>query len=264
MSTEAEHVAARLSTGALEVVGQVEGSSNVVVVMKADGLRAVHKPMAGEAPLWDFPDDTLALRERATWLVDILLGWGLVPVTVLREGPWGPGSLQAWVDADAGRPLVDVVPHGEIEPGWLHVLTGEDGDGNQVDVVHRDTPALRRMALLDVVTNNSDRKGGHVLTAPDGEPRGIDHGLTFHVDPKLRTVLWGWIGQALSADEVQALEGLLSCLEANAAVPEVDELRSLLNPEEYAATVARTRQLLRAGRFPEPDGRWPSVPWPPF
>lgn len=264
MSTGAGGLAARLSNGTLEILGQVQGSSNVVVVMQADGLRAVHKPIAGEAPLWDFPDDTLALRERATWLVDSLLGWGLVPVTVLREGPWGPGSLQEWVEADPERPLVDIVPHGRTPAGWLHVLTGEDGEGNQVDVIHRDTPALRRMALLDVVTNNSDRKGGHVLTGPDGEPRGIDHGLTFHVDPKLRTVLWGWVGESLSAHEESALEGLLAHLESEESLPEVDELRSLLSPQEYAATVARTRALLQARCFPEPDSRWPSVPWPPF
>lgn len=264
MTPAATEVADRLTTGTLTVIGQVQGSSNVVVVVEADGLRAVHKPIAGEAPLWDFADDTLALRERATWLVDSMLGWGLVPVTVLRDGPWGPGSLQAWVETDPEQPLVDVVAHGHPRAGWLHVLTGEDGDGNAVDVVHRDTPALRRMALLDVVTNNSDRKGGHVLTGPDGEPRGIDHGLTFHVDPKLRTVLWGWVGEPLNADEVAALEGLRASLEAPNPSEEVLELHSLLSPEEYAATVARTLGLLHAKTFPEPDGRWPSVPWPPF
>jgi uncharacterized repeat protein (TIGR03843 family) len=140
------------------------------------------------------------------------------------------------------------------------VLSGEDEAGHPVTVVHRDAPQLRRLAILDIVVNNSDRKGGHVLTGPDGSVRGIDHGLTFHVDPKLRTVLWGWIEQPLDAEEVAALGRLSEALEGDLGA----RVRDLLSDTEARETQRRLASLVEAGRFPAPDGRWPSVPWPPF
>lgn len=256
-------LAERLLTGDITVLGQVADSSNVVVVVEVDGVRAVHKPVAGEKPLWDFTHGNLAQRERATYLVSEALGWGLVPATVLRDGPWGPGSFQVWVEDTDGERFVDVVPSGAVLPGWIAVLSGEDQTGAPVDVVHRDVAGLRRLALLDAVVNNSDRKGGHVLSDGGDSPLGIDHGLTFHADPKLRTVLWGWAGRELLDDERAALSALQAHLEdATSALS--TELVSLLSVDEMAATRARVAELLRAEAFPVPDGRWPAVPWPPF
>lgn len=268
MSDPAPHegtadLAERLLTGDITVVGQVADSSNVVVVVEAGGVRAVHKPVAGEKPLWDFTDGNLAQRERATYLVSEALGWGLVPLTVLRDGPWGPGSFQVWVQDTDDERFVDAVPSGKVPPGWIAVLSGEDPTGAPVDVVHRDVPGLRRLALLDAVVNNSDRKGGHVLRGGQDLPLGIDHGLTFHADPKLRTVLWGWAGQEMLGHERSALTDLLAQLE-DATSTLATELESLLTVAEIDATRARVAELLRTGEFPEPDGRWPAVPWPPF
>lgn len=249
-----------LLDGDLSVLGRVADSSNVTLLAEVDGLRVAYKPIAGERPLWDFPDGTLALREHATWLVSQALGWDVVPTTVLRDGPHGAGSVQDWVEGPGHTGFVDVVPSGTVEDGWLAVLSGEDQEGNPVDVVHRDSPALRKLALLDLVVNNSDRKGGHVLEDADGAPRGIDHGLTFHTDPKIRTVLWGWIDSPLAVEERASLEQLVAALRGDLGA----RLRELLTDDEVDATLRRTRQLLSSGRFPAPDGGWPAVPWPPF
>lgn len=249
-----------LLDGELVVLGRVADSSNVTLLAEVDGHRAAYKPIAGERPLWDFPDGTLALREHATWLVSRALGWDVVPTTVLRDGPHGAGSVQLWVEGPGHAGFVAVVPSGTAEAGWLAVLSGEDQDGEPVDVVHRDTPALRRLALLDLVVNNSDRKGGHVLESRDGQPRGIDHGLTFHTDPKVRTVLWGWIDRPFTDEERAALERLVDALRGDLGA----RLRELLADDEVDATLHRTLQLLTSGRFPAPDGGWPAVPWPPF
>lgn len=255
-----------LATGEVRLLGRITGSSNIIFLVEVASpgsdqqVRAVYKPVAGERPLWDFPDGTLAAREHLTWAVARALGWDLVPATVLRDGPHGPGSFQAWVDDDTQAPWVDVVPAEDARAGWIPVLGGEDEQGRPVTVVHRDVPELRRLALLDVVVNNSDRKGGHVLTGPGGTVRGIDHGLTFHADPKLRTVLWGWVGEPLATDEAAALRGLATALDGALG----DRIRELLSDEESRLTAERVASLLELGHFPAPDGRWPSVPWPPF
>jgi uncharacterized repeat protein (TIGR03843 family) len=260
-----------LLEGDLQVLGRITGSSNATFLVQAGGHRAIYKPVTGEQPLWDFPDGTLAAREHATWLVARALGWDVVPPTVLRDGPYGPGSVQAWVEADEEHPLVDLVPGGVHRDGWVRVLSGEDGEGNPVDVVHSSADVLRRLALLDVVVNNSDRKGGHVLALPVGDEihgYGIDHGLTFHHEPKLRTVLWGWVGEPLLPDETAALSSLRGQLrQGSSAVPGAPlatALDELLSAEEYAATVSRLDALLEQAAFPPPDEGWPSVPWPAF
>ncbi len=161
--------------------------------------------MSGERPLWDFTDGTLAFREYAAWVVSDALGWDVVPPTVLRDGPAGSGMVQLWCEPDGGVDAVDIVPEGAVPDGYLHVLDAVDDRDRPVTLVHEDTRPLRRMAIFDVVVNNTDRKGGHVLAMADGHRFGVDHGVCFHTDDKLRTVLWGWAGDPLSDEETGAL-----------------------------------------------------------
>ena len=173
-------------------------ASNATFVGEIDGVRVVYKPVAGERPLWDFPHGTLAGREVASYAVSEALGWNVVPPTVLGDGPHGPGMVQLWRDEDEDQSPVDIVGEGDLPEGFRHVFDGLDAHDQPVSLVHEDSAALRRMALFDVVVNNADRKGGHVLPMADGHRFGVDHGLTFHVEHKLRTVLWGWAGEPLS------------------------------------------------------------------
>ena len=245
-----------LATEPLTVRGAFPEASNTTLLAEtADGYSCVYKPDAGERPLWDFPGGTLGARERATYLLAQELGWDVVPATVLRdEGPQGPGMCQEFV-AEAGRPVVDIVP-GPPEPGWLAVAAGESA-GREVLLVHRDLPQLRRLALLDVVANNADRKGGHILRDRGGAIWGIDHGLTWHVEDKLRTVLWGFAGQPLPPEDAARLAGLSWDQLAGA-------LAELLTPQEIRAARQRAAGLVRAGRFPGPEPGWPRLPWPPL
>jgi uncharacterized repeat protein (TIGR03843 family) len=197
----------------------------------------VHKPIAFERPLWDFPDGTLAHREVAAFLVSEASGWEIVPPTILRDGPAGPGMVQLWLDED---PAVDA---------W--------------ELVEGDDPRLRPMALLDAVLNNTDRKGGHILPVRDGDTvhlRGVDHGVCFSVDPKLRTVLWAWRGGPIAADELEVLGGLRAELDRGLGTA----LGELLDPTEIDATRSRLDGLLETARFPMPSADWPAVPWPPY
>lgn len=250
-----------LLTGDLTVVGRIMPASNHTLLAELpDGTRVVYKPVMGEAPLWDFPDGTLAAREHCAWLVSEALGWGIVPETVLREGPMGRGMVQRWIDLpeDDEHESVAVVPLGATPPGWLEVLEAVDGADQPVVLIHEDSPALRRMAVFDVVVNNTDRKGGHVLALPDGRRLGVDHGVCFHVDDKLRTVLWGWAGAPLLSDEIAALQGLLT----DDALTEA--LEDQLAMDEVAAMHRRVERLLAEGCLPDPGAGWPSIPWPPF
>lgn len=226
--------------------------------------QCVYKPSSGERPLWDFTDGTLAAREYAAWVVSDHLGWDVVPPTVLRDGPAGPGMVQLWMEPVAtpdGEPdPVDVVAVGPVPPGFLHVLDASGADDEAVMLVHEDSAPLRRMAVFDVVTNNTDRKGGHVLPMPGGHRHGVDHGVCFHSEDKLRTVLWGWSGTELSSAETAGVESVLSGLEGELR----EELQDLLTPVEVDAVARRCERLLRVGRFPVERGGWPSIPWPPF
>ena len=192
----------------MDITGRLVDASNATLfgTANADGveLKCVYKPVRGERPLWDFPDGTLAGREVATFLISEAAGFDVVPHTVLRDGPFGPGMVQVWVDTEDERELVDVCPPAEVPTGWIGVLRARGERGRPAVLVHADTPALRRMAAFDVVVNNADRKGGHVLAGTDGHLYGVDHGLTLHVEDKLRTVLWGWVGQPLPGDVVEA------------------------------------------------------------
>jgi len=226
-----------LRSGDLELVGRLWASTNnaLLGVVRGGGVEAacIYKPVAGERPLGDFPDHTLARREVAAFAVSRASGWDLVPPTVLRDGPFGEGMLQLWIRADAS-----------VDP---------------VALVVDEDPRLRPMAVFDAAVNNTDRKAGHLIPVPDGHVYGVDHGVTFSPVPKLRTVLWAWRGQPFEPDEAAVLRVLRAGLDGELGV----ELRGLLDPIEVAATSRRLDRLLAAGEFPHPDPRRPALPWPP-
>ena len=256
-----------LRDGILEIRGRIMPASNITFFAEATlgeepPVPCVYKPVAGERPLWDFPDGTLAGRERAAYLVSEALGWDVVPTTLLRDGPSGPGMVQLWREPDPEADPVDLCPVGEVPDGYLHVLDAVDGAGNEVSLVHEDSVALRRMAVFDVLVNNADRKGGHVLPMTDGHRYGVDHGVCFHTEDKLRTVLWGWAERPLEPDDRAVLIGLGQRLVDDEELR--DSLRALLTGAEVRALAARCRALLRRGRMPLPSGTWPSIPWPAF
>ena len=227
-----------LREGALEVEGRLVDARNANLYCTAsmDGVDAavVYKPVRGERPLWDFPDGTLAGREVSAYLVSQATGWDVVPPTVMRDGPFGPGMCQLWVHVDEA---VD-----------LAALARSD---------HLD---LRRMAVFDAVVNNADRKGGHLLPRDDGRVQGVDHGICFSAEDKLRTLLWQWRGKRLPDEAVEVLSTLRAELEG----PLAETLCRLLTVTEVRATVVRVDRLLSTGLHPQPSPDWPAIPWPPF
>jgi uncharacterized repeat protein (TIGR03843 family) len=254
-----------LTHGELTVRGQVREASNAVlycsVAHEGEEAFCVYKPVAGERPLWDFPDGTLAQREAAAFELSEATGWGLVPPTVLREGPYGEGMVQLWIEADPGASLLALTEDEEAGEGWKAVGPAQVGEDRTALLVHADSPDLRRLAVLDAVINNGDRKGGHLLPAPDGRLYAIDHGVTFNVDDKLRTLLWGWAGEELPPEAVEVLDrldGELAC-----GTPLATRLAELLTAAEVDALRGRVKALRATGRHPEPSGRWPAIPWPP-
>jgi uncharacterized repeat protein (TIGR03843 family) len=254
-----------LNDGAMEIEGRLVEASNVTLraVLSLDGstARCVYKPVRGERPLWDFPDGTLAAREVAAYMVSEATGWGVVPPTILRDGPLGEGACQLWIDEAAEEEsVVGFVPADELPPGWLAVARARDETGRPYVLAHADDAALARFALFDAVVNNADRKGGHVLRTAEGRLHGVDHGVCFHVEDKLRTVLWGWIGRPLAADDREVLAALRGDLDGNLGA----RLGALISADEVAATADRIDRLLAAGVFPEPVADWPAVPWPPM
>jgi uncharacterized repeat protein (TIGR03843 family) len=247
--------------GELRLTGRISTASNATFLGHIDDIAVVYKPVAGERPLWDFPDGTLAGREAAAYLVSESFGWNVVPRTWLREGPLGWGMVQLWKEPDPEQDPVDLVPADEMpETGWRHVLYGTDEDDREVALIHEDSVALRRMAVFDIVVNNADRKGAHVLPMVDGHRHGVDHGLTFHVEHKLRTVLWGWLGDELTADELAGVERVRSRIGGELGA----SLAGLVNEIEIEALAERCDRLVREARFPAPHGHMPAVPWPLF
>lgn len=245
----------------LVLTGRIMPASNATFVGTIGDIAVVYKPVAGERPLWDFPDGNLARREAAAYLISESLGWNIVPRTWLREGPLGIGMVQLWQEPNPEQSAVDLVAAGQMPAdGWRHVFDGIDGEDRPVSLIHEDTPALRRMAVFDILVNNADRKGGHVLEMADGHRYGIDHGLTFHADHKLRTVLWGWQGQDLQPNELEGIDRVRSALTGELGIT----LPELLSEFEIDALAARCTELLREARFPAPRGHMPAVPWPPF
>jgi uncharacterized repeat protein (TIGR03843 family) len=256
----AARVPAGLPEGELVLHGRIMPASNATFVGEIDGVQVVYKPIAGERPLWDFPDGTLAAREVAAYAVSEATGWNVVPTTWLRDGPHGRGMVQLWQEPDAAQEAVTLVREGELPAGYLHVFDGVDGRDRPVSLVHEDTAALRRMAVFDIVVNNADRKGGHVLEMVDGHRYGVDHGVTFHTDHKLRTVLWGWLGQPLTDEEATGVRRVREALGGELGQALAEHLTDL----EIDVVARRCDRLLATGAMPSPRGQWPAVPWPPF
>ncbi|WP_372352080.1 SCO1664 family protein [Streptomyces sp. KL116D] len=258
-----------LARGELHVRGQIREASNAVLLCTVkDGDReatCVYKPVRGERPLWDFPDGTLAQREVAAYEVSEALGWGLVPPTVLRDGPYGEGMCQWWIDTPEepsdGDGLLALVDGEEPGEGWKAIGFAEVAEGRTALLVHADDPRLRRLAVLDAVINNGDRKGGHLLVDEEGRLYGIDHGVTFNVEDKLRTLLWGWAGEPLTEEATGALEALRDRLREGE--PLALRLGELITAAELDAVRERVAALLKSGRHREPSGEWPAIPWPP-
>jgi uncharacterized repeat protein (TIGR03843 family) len=239
----------------LKVIGQMVNASNSTLVVEHEANRFIYKPRSGERPLWDFPDNTLHLRERAAYVVSEMLGWDVVPKTTIQDGPYGIGSFQAWIDAEPMT--VDIFPPNLVPENWLTIVSGIDEEGNQVTLAHEDSARLQQIAVFDAVVNNADRKAGHLLTDDHGQTFGIDHGVTFNSEDKLRTVLWGWIGQVITGSQLADLETLKSKIAGS-------ELEELLSEAEIAALLERIDHLLEVKIMPSPSPHWPAVPWPVF
>lgn len=226
-----------LTNGDLEVTGRLVDASNATLyancTFNSSTIPVIYKPVAGERPLWDFQDGNLAQREFAAYLVSELGDFGVVPPTVLRDGPFGTGMVQQWIDINE-----------EIDLAMFY---------------REDNSQLRKMALFDAVVNNTDRKIGHLLPISEDLVHGCDHGVTFHEDDKLRTVLWQWADKPLTDEEVGRLERLEIAVQGDE-----DQILNLISQNEYASLLARINRLLSEKKFPSPSDEWPAVPWPPF
>ena len=252
-----------LTRGRIEIEGRLVDASNATLFCAISGgdetAHCVYKPVSGERALWDFPDGTLAGREIASYLVSQAAGLSVIPPTVLRSGPFGPGMVQLWVDTKEGDDLVDVLAPDDVPLGWRSVLRAHDRFGEPAVLAHADHPGVRLMTALDVVLNNADRKGGHVLHGTDGNVYGVDHGICLHTENKLRTVLWGWTGESLPEDVVAMLKTLQIGLDDVSAV-----LAEHITKAEVRALRARLSDLLAAREFPAPGSDWRAIPWPAF
>jgi uncharacterized repeat protein (TIGR03843 family) len=219
----------------LRPIGRIAEASNASFLCEiTSGLQVIYKPTRGELPLWDFPEGSLAAREVAAYLVSDVLALGVVPPTILRDGPAGEGAVQLWIQ--------------------------HEGVQRAVDLVNTSNDVLRRLALFDAIINNGDRKGGHILPLADGRVLGVDHGVTFSTEPKLRTVLWAWRGEPFSDEERDALTRGLQMLSVGGTLRAT--LAPLLHATEIEALLQRLSTLRAADRFPEPTSDWPPLPWP--
>ena len=231
-----EQIETVLRDGEMKVTGRLVDASNASLlasISHADyELVCIYKPIAGERPLWDFSDGTLAHREYAAYVLSNKCKFNLVPMTVLREGPFGEGAVQLWIDVDQSLDMIEYF--------------------------QRDIPGLREMALFDAVVNNTDRKIGHILPDITGKVYGCDHGVTFHSEDKLRTVLWRWAGDPFTEEEMAHLKVVQDFLRAPG------ELQNLLTEREIEAIADRVKRLQETGTFPLPSKEWPAVPWPPY
>ena len=227
-----------LTKGELQVTGRLVDASNATLYATASledhSIVCIYKPIAGERPLWDFSDGCLAHREYAAFLVSDHLGFDLVPITILRDGPYGFGMVQQWVDIDESIDLAKFFA--------------------------TDHPRLRTMALFDAIINNTDRKIGHLLPIDGQTLFGCDHGVTFHSEDKLRTVLWQWANEPFSQEEISLLKRTQLLLAGELGTL----LAPLLTEVEIQETARRVSDLLASGRFPLPNPDWPAVPWPAF
>jgi uncharacterized repeat protein (TIGR03843 family) len=239
-----------LATGKIEVEGRLVDASNATLYctitpagtrrnpagQRGKQVACVYKPIAGERPLWDFPAGTLAGREVSAYIVSRAAGFDVVPPTVMRDGPFGPGMCQLWIDHDT---TVDLIALSR----------------------RTDHAGLRDMAVFDAVVNNADRKIGHLLPEPDGHLYGCDHGVCFAEDYKLRTVLWQWRGKSLPRRSVEALRRLNAQFTDGSSL--IAELSALLTASEIEAMQIRVETLLKHRVHPYPPADWPAIPWPP-
>jgi len=225
-----------LISGELSIIGRLVDASNATLLCELttdedQPFKVIYKPGAGERPLWDFPEGNLAGREVAAFQLSEDLGLSVIPETVLREGPFGLGSVQRWIEIDES-----------IDLSTLASAT---------------SPEIRDIAFLDILLNNTDRKFGHLLPLEDGRILGCDHGLTFHTEDKLRTVLWQFADEPITPQEEKSLRTLGATLDPERYI-------GLISEEEFAALLMRAERLLKTGLFPLPSEDWPAVPWPPF
>jgi uncharacterized repeat protein (TIGR03843 family) len=218
--------------GELEIIGRLVDASNASLLCKLPGeVKVIYKPIAGERPLWDFPDGNLASREVAAYYISEVGNFNVVPKTVLREGPFGIGAIQKWVE------------------------TSEEAD--VIEIAQSQDSQIRKLALFDTVINNADRKFGHILITPEQNIFGCDHGVSLHEENKLRTVIWQFAEQNLSEQEIAQLEELLVAMDRKV-------LSNYLTKSEIEAIFTRIRSLIEMGRFSSPNPNWPAVPWPPY
>lgn len=224
----------KISASPLKIIGRLVDASNATlqaVIEDSDPLiKVIYKPIAGERPLWDFEDGNLASRELSAFIVSDVAGFEIVPFTTLRDGPFGMGMVQQWIEVDN---KVDVIEFGQSE-----------------------NPQLKRLALFDAVINNTDRKFGHLLLDQSGKLYGCDHGVAFHKENKLRTVLWQFAGINFDQDEINLLGALLK-------IDWREKLSTYITDAEIQALYIRIQNLISDGKFPEPSQNWPAVPWPP-
>ena len=224
----------KISASPLKIIGGLVDASNATlqaVIEDSDPLiKVIYKPIAGERPLWDFEDGNLASRELSAFIVSDVAGFEIVPFTTLRDGPFGMGMVQQWIEVDN---KVDVIEFGQS-----------------------DDKQLKRLALFDAVINNTDRKFGHLLLDQSGKLYGCDHGVAFHKENKLRTVLWQFAGINFDQDEIQLLGVLLK-------IDWHEKLSTYITDDEIQALYIRIQNLISDGKFPEPSQNWPAVPWPP-
>ncbi len=224
-----------LHDGELRVVGRLVDASNATLLCDIgsdeEPVQVIYKPIAGERALWDFPDGELAKREVAAFLLSKSLDYNIVPETIFRDGPFGLGSVQRWIDVDES---IDVV-----------------------ELAQSQDPLIRKMALFDVLINNTDRKFGHILPTHDGSVFGCDHGVSFHSEDKLRTVLWQFAGQPLTESELVDMSRILASLPQSGVA-------EFLNEADQEALVRRIERVKSEATFPFPSEDWPAVPWPPF
>ncbi|MGI9610221.1 MAG: SCO1664 family protein [Acidimicrobiia bacterium] len=221
--------------GEFEIEGRMPYSSNLTLLVHftaADDsdVRAIYKPGQGERPLWDFPDG-LYRREVAAFRLSDALGWSVIPPTTLATGMMGEGSVQAFVDADFSEHYFTLLESGTA------------------------LPDLQKLCVLDFIANNTDRKSGHCLLGPDGHVYGIDNGLSFHAEFKLRTVIWDFVGEEIPAEILRDVAVFV-----DAGTP--TELAAMLNPFEQDAMLTRAQAIVREGRFPEDDTDGHRWPWP--
>ncbi len=222
-----------LLSQSMRVVGRLIDASNATLLAEIESdnqtQKVIYKPVAGEKPLWDFQDGNLAHREYCAFLLSNRAGFDLVPNTVLRDGPFGFGMVQEWIDTDEE---IDIINFGQS-----------------------DDSQLKRMAIFDAIINNTDRKYGHLLYK-EGKLLGCDHGVTFHSEDKLRTVIWQFSGEKIDKQEMLLIESA-------SALDYLNLFESYLTQDEIAAIYERINQLLKSGRFPSPSENWPAIPWPP-